>query len=79
MIESSIKENGVVIDIETDGLFPDVSRIYCIVCKELSNGKVTKFIGDDCYNKSFQNFYKERKDTLIFIGHNIINFDLALC
>jgi DNA polymerase-1 len=78
MIESSIKENGVVIDIETDGLFPDVSRIYCIVCKELSNGKVTKFIGDDCYNKSFQNFYKERKDTLIFIGHNIINFDLRV-
>ena len=78
MIESSIKENGVVIDIETDGLLPDVSRIYCIVCKELSNGKVTKFIGDDCYNKSFQNFYKERKDTLIFIGHNIINFDLRV-
>jgi DNA polymerase-1 len=78
MIESLIKENGVVIDIETDGLFPDVSRIYCIVCKELSNGKVTKFIGDDCYNKSFQNFYKERKDTLIFIGHNIINFDLRV-
>ena len=76
MTELLIKEgnfNGVIIDIETDDLYPDATTIHCIVCKELSTGKIIKFT--DNYN-SFINYCKT--NNLYFIGHNIISFDLRI-
>jgi DNA polymerase-1 len=76
MTELLIKEgnfNGVIIDIETDDLYPDATIIHCIVCKELSTGKIIKFT--DNYN-SFINYCKT--NNLYFIGHNIISFDLRI-
>ena len=76
MTEPLIKEgnfNGVIIDIETDDLYPDATLIHCIVCKELSTGKIIKFT--DNYN-SFINYCKT--NNLYFIGHNIISFDLRI-
>jgi len=76
MTELLIKEgnfNGVIIDIETDDLYPDATLIHCIICKELSTGKIIKFT--DNYN-SFINYCKT--NNLYFIGHNIISFDLRI-
>ena len=39
--------NKVIIDIETDNLYPDATTIYCIVCKELDSGKVLTFTNNN--------------------------------
>ncbi len=66
--------NKVIIDIETDNLYPDATTIYCIVCKELDSGKVLTFTNNN-YD-SFIDYCK--KEDLFFIGHNIISFDLRV-
>jgi len=70
MTETSAKE--VIIDIETDGLLDTVSKIYCIVCKDVISGRVTKYTStDDFLNGPYTG------DTIL-IGHNILSYDLPV-
>ena len=70
MTETSAKQ--VIIDIETDGLLDKVTKIHCIVCKEVLSGVVTKYTStDDFLNGPYTG------DTIL-IGHNILSFDLPV-
>ena len=59
----------IVIDVETDSLKP--TKIWCAVAKVLSNNKVVKLVG----HSEIKAFIEENPSA-IWIGHNIICFDL---
>jgi DNA polymerase-1 len=60
-------------DIETDGLLNDVTKIWCIVLKDINTGEIFKY-GPD---KVHDGVIKMQGATLL-IGHNIIAFDLPV-
>lgn len=76
----------VVFDIETTGFIDHTSidytaspyklkdsfKIHCIVAKDIDTGIVYKFAEEECYTK----FPAWSKNVDMWIGHNIINFDL---
>ena len=71
-----------MLDIETDGLLPTVSKITTAVfinCKDISKKYVFRFDREGSIDKSYQLLLKilEHKDTYI-AGHNISNFDLPV-
>ena len=60
-----------IFDIETDGLLPDATCVWCLVCRDADTGEV----------KTFNPFEIREGLELLgqseeIIGHNIINFDL---
>ena len=81
-MNSLIPENStndyLIIDIETNGLLntfnksEEVSKIFCIVCKNLKSGEITTYTQEECYTK-----FKPSANT-IFIGHNILSYDLRV-
>ena len=58
----------LVFDIETDGLLPDVSKVHCIVLKDLDTNEVitTKI------KKAMQLL----GEAELIIGHNVIKYDI---
>lgn len=60
-----------VIDIEADGLLDSVTKIYCIVCKEIESGEVLVFEGEDM--RSGFRVYAQTVD--LFVGHNVVGYD----
>ena len=60
-----------ILDIETDGLLDDATKVHCIVAYDIDNRKPYVFIGDECKVK-FPNFAR-RVDK--FIMHNGLSFD----
>jgi hypothetical protein len=58
-------------DIETDGLLPDLTRVWCAVVKDLDDGTVTKFDPDNIGDLTN---LLDSFDCLI--GHNVIGFDM---
>lgn len=65
----------VVADIEADGLLDTVSRIWCIVCKDIDTHTVYSFIEDEITNGKFVEF---AKNVSTWIGHNFIAYDHAV-
>ena len=73
----------ILFDIEANGLLDTVSRVHCIVGKDLKTGEVIRLfepvdginsISTDLYlNKSTVSSYFERATTII--GHHIIGYD----
>ena len=63
----------LVFDCETDGLLEEVTRMWCIVSKDIDTGLMYYFRPDDmCLALEFLS----RADVLI--GHNIIKYDIAV-
>jgi len=68
----------LIIDIETNGLLNtldksnEVSKIFCIVTKDLSTGEIVTYTQEECYTN-----FKPSPNT-IFIGHNILSYDLRV-
>lgn len=64
---------SLVFDIEANGFYEDVTRVWCIVTKCVETGEVERYRPDDiglaCQHLS-------KADTLI--GHNIIDYDLPV-
>ena len=62
----------LVIDIETDGLYDDVTKVWCAVIKDIDKGTVV----------SVQSKFSSLKNMLdratLVIGHNIIDYDLPV-
>ena len=60
----------LVFDIETDGLLPDVSKVHCIVLKDLDTNEVitTKI------KKAMQLL----GEAELIIGHNVIKYDIPV-
>ena len=59
--------NKTIIDIETDGLDP--TKIWLAACKDINSDFVKV-----CFNR--EELLKTIANTDIFIGHNILGFDL---
>jgi DNA polymerase I len=71
----------VILDTETNGLLDTVSKIWCIVCKDIDTGEIFRFrpktplSGHIDFKDEFLEFIK---DVDLFIGHNIIGYDIRV-
>lgn len=63
-----------IIDIETDGLIEDVTRIHCLSYQKINNGEVIDkgTITSYGYMKDFLD------ENLLLVGHNIIRYDIPV-
>jgi DNA polymerase I-like protein with 3'-5' exonuclease and polymerase domains len=62
----------IFLDIETNGLLPDLSRVHCLVTFDAETGEVRRFRGDSIQADGLP--YLSSKPWLA--GHNILKFDL---
>lgn len=62
-----------IIDIETDGLLDDVTKIHCIVLRDVETDEVHSFYGD-----TLNDVIPFLEDANTLIGHNIIAYDLPV-
>ena len=60
----------LVFDIETDGLFDDVSKVHCIVLKDLDTKEVIK--------PKIKKAMQLLSEAELIIGHNIIKYDIPV-
>jgi DNA polymerase I len=67
------QEHFLVFDLESDGLYDEVTKVFCIVIYDI-NRKQTFTYGPDCIDAALKHL--ATADALI--GHNIINYDLAV-
>jgi DNA polymerase I len=68
-----------IFDIETDGLLEDVTKIHCLVLKDIDTGKVQTFVQHDepvAHNVADGLKLLEKADLII--GHNVIKFDIPV-
>ena len=78
MMKETSDNKYLVIDIETNGLLntldksKEVSKLYCIVTKDIETGEIVTYTKEECYTK-----FKPSSNT-IFIGHNILSYDLRV-
>ena len=78
MMNESLDNKYLIIDVETNGLLNtldksnEVSKIFCIVTKDLGTGEIVTYTQEECYTN-----FKPSSNT-IFIGHNILSYDLRV-
>ena len=70
MKPSSASESWLAFDIETDGLYDQVTKIHCIVIYDL-NRKQTFSYGPDCIGDALEHL----RNADVLIGHNILFYD----
>ena len=73
MKPSSVNESWLVFDIETDGLYDQATKVFCIVIYDINKQQVFTY-GPDCINAALD--YLATADVLI--GHNVIFFDIPV-
>jgi DNA polymerase elongation subunit (family B) len=67
----------LLFDIETDGLYRDVSRIHCVAIKDLDTDET--FVFNDQGNKQpIARAITMLEDADAIIGHNVINYDIPV-
>ena len=60
----------LVFDIETDGLLPDVSKVHCIVLKDLDTNEII--------TPKIKKAMQLLGEAELIIGHNIIKYDIPV-
>lgn len=74
----------IVFDIEADGLLDTITRVHCLVAKDIDSGRIYRFFdGDiskgrgkfDLYLKDIPRIFSVAE---LVIGHNIIRYDLQV-
>tara|TARA_R100000306_G_C4379431_1_gene143470 strand:- start:141 stop:1994 length:1854 start_codon:yes stop_codon:yes gene_type:complete len=68
-----MKQRTVVCDIEADGLLPNVTTIWCIVCKDYDTGEIFSWTPD-----TLDKFSEFASNVRVWIGHNFIAYDLRV-
>ena len=70
--------NKYIVDIETDGFLEKLTKIHCMVIKDLQTNEVAVFRGDgpDHEFEEGLDYLKGCSEKGIIVGHNIIKFDL---
>jgi len=66
-------ECWLVFDIETDGLYKDVTKIHCVVIHDLGSGNTTSY-GPDTVNSAITRL----ATADVLIGHNILFYDIPV-
>lgn len=68
----------LVADIEADNLYNDVTRIHCIVCKDVDTGKLYRFYNEDIDEEkegSLDDAVLLLSSADVVIGHNWVDYD----
>jgi len=63
----------IIFDTETNGFLSDVSKIHCIVIKDIDTQKVLSFKFDEI-DKALEILNKAD----LLVGHNILKFDIPV-
>ena len=61
----------LIFDIETDGLLDTVSKVHCIVARDIETDKEYIWSGDEC--RAGWEFLQKAE---MLVGHNIMGFDI---
>jgi hypothetical protein len=67
----------LLFDVETDGLYNNVSRIHCVAIKDLDNGQTYVF-NDQGTQEPIVRGITMLEEAEVIIGHNIINYDIPV-
>jgi hypothetical protein len=73
IMADSENESWLIFDIETDGLYHDVTKIHCVVTYELGSGNITRY-GPDSVNNAIAHL----ATADVLIGHNIQFYDIPV-
>ena len=68
--------NGLVFDIETNGLLKDLTKVHCVAFKEIGTNEPVRSFGGHTDEK-VREALSHLEDAPLLVGHNIISFDLA--
>ena len=68
---------SLIFDLETDGLLRDVTTIHCLAIHDLTTGKTLAY-NDQGNQEPISRGIQRLDDADCVIGHNIINYDLAV-
>ena len=69
----------LVFDLETNNLYPKVSRLHCMAITDLESGESFIFNNEmDTEGLPIQDGLEMLEQATIIIGHNIINYDLPV-
>lgn len=68
----------LVFDIETDGFLEVVSKIHCLVIRDIETGEVSTYLQNDMETGLKRLMSKVNSDEAIAIGHNIIKYDIPV-
>ena len=64
-----------ILDIETDGLIPEMTKVHCIVLKNIEDGSLISCASQTNYH-SIEAALDYISEADLLVGHNIIKFDL---
>lgn len=67
----------LVFDIETNGLYPEVTQLFCITILDTRNNEYKQYSEDRC-TKGVLWLYEQWQHGEMVVGHNIINYDLPV-
>lgn len=67
----------LVFDIETNGLYQDVTQLFCITILDTRNNEYKQYSEDHC-TKGVLWLYEQWQQGEMVVGHNIINYDLPV-
>lgn len=68
---------NLIFDLETDGLYNNVSTIHCVAIKDLDNGETYVF-NDEGSQAPISRAITMLEEADTIIGHNIINYDVPV-
>lgn len=67
----------LLFDLETDGLYNNVTRIHCVAIRDLDNGESYVF-NDQGNQQPISRAITMLEDADVILGHNIINYDIPV-
>ena len=65
----------VILDLESDALLPDCTKIHCVVAKIFGTDEVFTFVQEEVYSQEFTRFLDKVE---LLIGQNIVSFDIKV-
>jgi len=68
---------GLIFDIETNGLLPTVTKVHCLVVKELGPDGRKWSVGGHT-DEGIRNLLPHLEEAPLLIGHNIIEYDIPV-
>ena len=69
----SIDESWLIFDLESDGLYNDVTKIHCLVIYDLQSGRTFSY-GPDAISDAIRHL----DSATVLIGHNILFYDIPV-
>ena len=70
---STEDETWLIFDLESDGLYDDATKVYCIVCHDIVLNKIYRY-GPEDITKALEHLLSAD----VLIGHNIMFYDIPL-